>query len=74
MNWLLRYLRELWNLAFSRLAPYQRFIGLAVIVLSLVGLTWLNTFLAVTLLGILVFLFFFVAPAWLWHQLDEKLQ
>ena len=74
MKWLHRYLRELWNLTFNRLAPYQRFIGLIIIAATLAGATWLNLYLGLTLLGLLLFLFFFVAPACIWHQLDEKLQ
>jgi hypothetical protein len=74
MKWLLRYLQELWNLAFSRLAPYQRFISLIIIAAGFVGLTWLHTFLGLILLGLLAFLFFFVAPACLWHQQDLKLR
>jgi hypothetical protein len=72
--WVLRYLVELWNLAFSRLAPYQRFIGLIIIAATLVGATWLNIYLGLTLLGLLAFFFFFVGPARLWHQMDERLR
>jgi hypothetical protein len=75
MKRLPRYLRELWNLAFSRLGPYRRFGGLITIVAVLVGLglAWLSTFLGVALLGLLALFFFFVAPAWLWRQQDQEL-
>jgi hypothetical protein len=75
MKWLPRYLRELWNWAFSRLGPYQRFSGLITIaaVLVGVGLAWLSTFLGVALLGLLALFFFFVAPACIWHEQDQEL-
>jgi hypothetical protein len=73
MKWFLRYMWELWNWAFGRFAPYQRFIGLISIVVSLAGATLWNKYVGVTLLLLLAFFFFFVAPAYLWHLRDKEL-
>lgn len=77
MNWIFRYLRELVTWAFARWSIHQAIVTLLLIVAGLVGLSLFNTqpkTIGYYLVAWLVVLILVVAPARLWHQLDERLR
>ena len=75
--WVLRYLRELFGWAFTRYRVHQAIAGLVILVAGLIGVLSISPApgtVGAYLLCWLAFLMFFVAPARLWHEHQEKLQ
>jgi hypothetical protein len=81
MKWIILYLRTLLTWSFTQWRIHQAIVAILVAVIVLIGkfigMSWLNTLSQVIVAYFviwLVILTFFVAPACLWHQMDEKLR
>lgn len=75
--WFLRYLRELLQSGFTQWRIHQAIVGVIVVVGGFLFKDWFSAHQSVIpayLVGWLAFYTFVVAPAFLWHQLDEKLR
>ncbi len=76
MKWPLRYLVNCVKWGFTQWRIHQAIVGVIVVVGGLVFKDWFSAHRSAIpwyLIGWLAFYTFVVAPAWLWHQLDEKL-
>jgi hypothetical protein len=80
--WIRQYLRKLWGIAFVQFASWHRFLSIIIAVfaafvafLTLPGLYKLLGVLVLVLIppGTVLFRFFFIAPAFLWREQNEKI-